>query len=203
MNELGRRNGEGIARNPRTRGAVVETRAERHQHVGLTRRVVGLIMAAARDHAERQRMKGVDRAQPAHRRRHRNLQTLGKRKQFRRRAAVADGLPDKNNRTLGVEQHVDGFDDAFGIGAATAGDIAVPFLRVRRFLGGRLPRRHRKARPAPPARAVPSPSSSRPAAPRAAPSRRASAGTPACRCCARSRESRPGSAGTFPGRRRG
>ena len=31
MNELGRRNGEGVAGNPRTRGAVVEARAERQQ----------------------------------------------------------------------------------------------------------------------------------------------------------------------------
>jgi hypothetical protein len=34
-------------------------------------------MAAARDHAERERMMGVDDAEPAHRSRHWNLQAFG------------------------------------------------------------------------------------------------------------------------------
>ena len=98
-------------------------------------------------------MVGVDRAEPAHRCRHWNLQALGKLEQFRGRAAVADRLPDKNDRALGAEQHVDGFHDAFGIGAATARDVAVPVLRVRRFFGGRFHEhivghvQHHRARP--------------------------------------------------------
>ena len=41
VDELGRRDGERIAGQPRARGAVVEAHAERQQHVGLPRRVVG------------------------------------------------------------------------------------------------------------------------------------------------------------------
>ena len=138
MNELGRRNGEGVAGDPRARCAVVEARAERQQHVGLTRGVVGLIVAAARDHAERQRMMGVDGAKPAHRRRHRNLQTLGQLEQFLGRATVAHGLPDENDGAFGGQQHVDRLHDAFRIGAAAARNIGAPFLRLRRFLRRRL-----------------------------------------------------------------
>ena len=60
MNELRRRNGEGIARNPGTGGAVVEAHAERKQHVGLAGGVVGLVVAGAGDQTERQRMLGID-----------------------------------------------------------------------------------------------------------------------------------------------
>ena len=58
VNEPRRRNGEGIAGDPRTRGAVVEAHAERQQHVGLARGVVGLVVAGARDQTERERMIG-------------------------------------------------------------------------------------------------------------------------------------------------
>ena len=35
-------------------------------------------------------------------------------------ATVADGLTDKNHRSLGAEQHIDRLDDALRVGAATA-----------------------------------------------------------------------------------
>ena len=42
--------------------------------------------------------------------------------------AIFDALPDQDDRPLGGEQHVDRLLDAFGIGAAAAGDVGVPFL---------------------------------------------------------------------------
>ena len=65
-------------------------------------------------------MMGVNGAKPAHRRRHRNLQALRQLEQFLGRATVADRLPDKDDRPLGAEQHIDRLDDAVGIGAAAA-----------------------------------------------------------------------------------
>ena len=58
--------------------------------------------------------------------------------QFLGGAAIAHALADDHHRPLGAEQHVDRLDHAFRIGAAAAGDIAVPGLRVRRLLGGRF-----------------------------------------------------------------
>ena len=83
-------------------------------------------------------MMRVDGAEPAHRSRDRNLQPLGELEQIVAGAAVAHALPDDDARALGAEQHVNGLDHAFGIGAATARDIGAPLLRVRRFLGGRF-----------------------------------------------------------------
>ena len=138
VNEFGRRNGEGVARNPRTRGAVVKADTERQQDVGLARRVIGLVMAAARDHAERERMMGIDRAEPAHRGRDRNLQAFGELQKLLAGAAVTHALADDDARPLGAEQHVDGLHHAFRLGAAAAGNIGAPFLRLRRFLGSRF-----------------------------------------------------------------
>jgi hypothetical protein len=45
MDQPGRRDGEGIAGDPRARRAVVETDAKCKQHVGLPRGAVGLICA--------------------------------------------------------------------------------------------------------------------------------------------------------------
>ena len=75
---------------------------------------------------------------PRGRGRHRNLQALGELQQFFGGAAVAHALADDHHRPLGAEQHVDRLDHAFRIGAAAARNIAVPGLRVRRFLGGRF-----------------------------------------------------------------
>ena len=100
--------------------------------------MIGLIVPGARDQAQRQRMIGIDGAKAAGGRRHRNLQTLGEFQQFVRSAAIAHALPDDHHRPLGAEQHIDRLDHAFRIGAAAAGNIAVPRLRVRRFLGGRF-----------------------------------------------------------------
>ena len=83
-------------------------------------------------------MMGVDGSEPTHGSRYRNLQALGELEQFLGGAAVANGLTDENHGTLGIEQQIDGLHDTFGIGAATAGDIAVPLLRVRRFFRSRL-----------------------------------------------------------------
>ncbi len=138
MNQPRRRNGEGIARDPRTRGAVVEAHAHRQQHVGLPGGVVGLVMPGARDQSQRQRMIGVDGAEARGRSRHRNLQPLGEFQQFVGGAAIAHALPHDHHRPLGAEQHIDRLDDAFRIGAAAARYIAVPGVRVRRFLGGRF-----------------------------------------------------------------
>ena len=103
MDELRRRDGEGIAGNPRARGAVVEAHAEREQHVGLARGVVGLIVAGARDETERQRMMAIERAEAAGRSRDRNLQPLGEPLQFLRRAAIAHALADEHHRPLGAQ----------------------------------------------------------------------------------------------------
>ena len=83
-------------------------------------------------------MMRIDRAEPAHRRRDRNLQTLGEREQLGRRAAVADRLPDEHDGALGIQQHVDRLHDTFRVGAAARRNIGAPFLRVRRFLGRRF-----------------------------------------------------------------
>ena len=139
MDQPRRRDGEGVAGDPRTRRAIVEPHPHRQQHVGLTRRVIGLVVPGARDETQRERMVAIDRAETACRGRDRNLQPLGELEQFLRRAAIAHALPDDDRRPLGGEQHVDGLDHAFGIGAAAARYIAVPGLRVRRFLGRRLP----------------------------------------------------------------
>ena len=138
MDQFGRRDGEGVAGDPRRRGAVVEAHAEREQHVGLPRRAVGLVGAAARQQPERQRMVGVDGADAAHRMRDRNLQLLGQRQQLFRGAAVFHALADKDHRLLGGQQHVDGLLDAVGIGTAARRDVGAPFLRLRRLLGGRF-----------------------------------------------------------------
>ena len=74
MDQPRRRNGEGVAGNPGTRGAVVEAHAKRQQHVGLPRRVIGLIMPGARDETKCQRMVAIDCAHAAGRSRDRNLQ---------------------------------------------------------------------------------------------------------------------------------
>ncbi len=126
MNEFRRRDGEGVAGNPGTRSAIVEAHAHRQQYVGLARGVIGLIVTGAGDETERQRMIAVDRAKAAGRRRHRNLQAFGELEQFLGRAAVAHALANDHHRPLGTEQHVDGLDHAFGIGAAAARYIAVP-----------------------------------------------------------------------------
>ena len=73
VNEFCRRNGEGIARDPRARGAIVESYADRQEHIGLTCRVIGLVMPGARDETERERMITVDGAKTASGCRHRNL----------------------------------------------------------------------------------------------------------------------------------
>ena len=138
MDQPRRRDGEGIARYPRARRAVVEPHPHRQQHVGLTRRVVGLVVAGARDETQRQRMVAIDRAKSACRGRDRNLQPLGEPQEFLRRAAIAHALPDNDRRPLGAEQHVDGFHHAIRIGAAAARYVGVPFDRVRRLLGRRL-----------------------------------------------------------------
>ena len=138
MDQPRRRDGEGIAGNPRARRAVVEPHPHRQQHVGLARRVVGLIMAGARDQPQRQRMVAIDRAKAAGRGRDRNLQPLGELQEFVRRAAIAHALPDDDRRPLGAEQHVDGFHHAFRIGAAAARYVGVPGLRIRRLLGSRF-----------------------------------------------------------------
>ena len=138
VNEPRRRDGEGIAGDPRTRRAIIEAHAEGQQHVGLPRGVVGLVMSGARHQAERERVIGVDGAKPAGGCRHRNLQPLGQPQQFVGGAAVAHALPDQHYRPLGGEQHIDRLHDAFRIGAAAAGDIAVPGFGVGRFLGGRF-----------------------------------------------------------------
>ena len=70
------------------------------------------------------------RAEPARRRRDRNLQAFGEPQQFVAGAAVAHALADDNHRPLGGEQHVDRLDDAFRIGAAAARNIGVPFFAV-------------------------------------------------------------------------
>ena len=80
-------------------------------------------------------MVAIQRAKAAGGRRDRNLQALGKFSQLLRRAAIAHALPDDDRRPIGAEQHVDSLDHAFRIGAATARDVAVPGLRVRRFFG--------------------------------------------------------------------
>src|SRR5882757_5890623 len=95
-------------------------------------------MAATRHHSQRERMQRIDSAESAHRSRHRNLKTFGKLEQFAGRAAVADRLADKDDWAFRAEQHIDSLHDAFWIGAATTGNVAVPRLRVRRFLGSRF-----------------------------------------------------------------
>ena len=77
-----------------------------------------------------------DRAKSARRRGDGDLQPLGELDEILRCAAVAQALADENDRPLGRQQHVDGFDDTLRIGAAARRDIRAPFLRPRRFLGG-------------------------------------------------------------------
>ena len=101
MDELGRRDGEGVAGQPRARGAVVEAHAERKQHVGGARGVVGLIGAVAGDEPERQRMTGVDRAGAARRPGDGNAQPLREPQQVGGGAPVFDALADQDNRLLG------------------------------------------------------------------------------------------------------
>ncbi len=139
MDEPGRRDGERVAGQPRARGAIVEAHAERQQHVGLPGRVIGRIGAVARDQAERERMLAVDARRdrsPSAR-----PESAAARPACNRSAAAPPylhALPDQDHRALGREQHVDRLDDALRIGAAAARDIGVPFLRLRRLLGGRL-----------------------------------------------------------------
>ena len=134
MNELRRRDREGITGDPRTRRAIVEAHAERQQHVGLPRGVIGLVVTGARHKAERERMIGIERAHAACGRRDRNLQTLGEPLQFLRGAAIAHALPDQDHRLLGGQQHVDRLHHAVGISAAAARNVGVPGDRVRGFL---------------------------------------------------------------------
>ena len=138
VDQLRRRDGERVARDPRARGAVVEAHAERQEHVGLAGRVVRLVVAAARDEAERQRMAGVDRAEPARRGRDRDLQPLGEPQKLVAGAAIAHALADQDDRPLSREQHVDGLAHSFRIGTAARGDVGIPLLGPRRFLGGGL-----------------------------------------------------------------
>ncbi len=83
-------------------------------------------------------MVAIDSAKTAGGRRYRNLQPLRQLQQFVGGAAITHALSDDHHRALGREQHIDRLDDAFRIGAAAARDIAVPGLRVGRFLGGRF-----------------------------------------------------------------
>ena len=138
MDQFGGRDGEGVAGQPGTRGAVVEPHAQRQQHIGLPGGMVGLIGAIAGDQPERQRMLAAHRAEPARRRCDRNLQALGDRQQIGAGAAVAHPLPHQDHRPARRHQHVDGLLDAFRIGAAAAGNVGVPILRPRRLLGGRF-----------------------------------------------------------------
>jgi hypothetical protein len=136
MNEFGRGNGERIARNPRTRGPVVEAHAERQQDVGLARRVVRLVVPAACHQPQCQGMMGVNGAEAAGRCGHRNLQAFRQPQQFSAGTAPAHTLSNENDGPLGGKEHVDGLDHAFRIGAATARNVGVPFFRFRRLLGG-------------------------------------------------------------------
>ena len=133
VDELGRRDREGIARQPRARGTVVEADAEGQQHVGLARRMVRLVMAVARHETQRQLVSALDGAHAARRARHRNLQPLRQAQEIGRGAAVFDALPDQDHRPLGGEQHIDGLRHTCGIGAAPAGDAGAPLLRSRRL----------------------------------------------------------------------
>ena len=83
-------------------------------------------------------MLGVDRADAAHRMRHRDLQLFRERQQSLGRAAVLHALADQDHRPLGGQQHVDGLRHAIGIGAAARRDVGAPLLGLRRLFGSRL-----------------------------------------------------------------
>ena len=131
VDELGRRDRERIAGEPGARRAVVEAHAEREQHVGRARGVVGLIGAVAGDEAERERMLGN---------RWRRCRSPTRPPECAIAPPVAaapapappyDALPTRIT-TLGREQKVDGPSPRRRIGAAAAGDVGVPVLRLRR-----------------------------------------------------------------------
>ena len=138
MDQLGRRDGEGVAGDPGAGGAVVEAHAERQQHVGLARGVIGLIRPVARHEPEMERMAAVDGALAARRIGDRDREALGEAQKVAGGAAVFDALADQDDGPLGREQHVDRALDALRIGAGAAGDVGVPFLRPRRLRGGGL-----------------------------------------------------------------
>src|SRR5205823_6940164 len=98
-----RRDGEGVAGEPRARGAVVEAHAERKENVGGARGVVGLVGAVAGDEPEGERMMGVDRTRAARRPGDRNAQPLRESQQVGGGAAVLDALADESDGPLGGE----------------------------------------------------------------------------------------------------
>ena len=136
MDELGRRDVEGIAGYPRTGGAVVETHAERENDVGLAGGVVGLVLSVAGDQAETEFMVAVDGALTAGRIGDRNPELFGKREQIGRGTAILHALPDQNDRLGRRQQHVHGLDDTFRVGAAFGGDVRGPRLGIRRLFCG-------------------------------------------------------------------
>ncbi len=138
MDELGGRDGEGIAGQPRARGAIVEAHAERQQHVGGARRMVRLIGAVARDQSQRERVLCIDRAGAARRPGHRNAQPLRQPQEIGSGAAVFDALAHEDHRPLRGHQHVHRLGHAFRIGTGAAGDVGVPLLGLRRLLRGGL-----------------------------------------------------------------
>ncbi len=138
MDQPGRRDGEGVARDPRTRRAVVEADTERKQDVRLPRGMIGLIVAAARHQPKRELMVAVDAPLAAGGIGDGDAQTFRQLQKIGGGAAILHPLADENDRPLGCEQHVHGFHDAFRIGSAARGDIRRPLFGARAFLGRRL-----------------------------------------------------------------
>jgi len=138
VDEPGRRDREGIARQPGTRRAVVEAHAEREQHVGRASGVIGLIRTVAGDETERQRMLGIDGAGAARRPGDRNAQPFREPQQVGRGATIFDALADQDDRPLRRKQHIERRLDAFGVGAAARRDVGVPLLRLWSLFRRRL-----------------------------------------------------------------
>src|SRR5665213_78396 len=107
--------------------------------LGVPRGVVGLIVAVAGHKSDRKRVLGVDGAQSAGRSGDGNVEQFGKLQQIVRRTAIAHALADDDDGALRRQQHVDGFDHAFRIGAAARRYVGIPLFRLRRvFAGGFL-----------------------------------------------------------------
>ena len=85
--------------------AIVEAHAERDHEVGLLNGVVHPRLAVHAHHAERERMRRREGAEPEQRRRDGDVGLLGERAHRRRRARLDDALPDEQQRPLGGVDH--------------------------------------------------------------------------------------------------
>ena len=110
--------------------AIVKPHAAGNQQIGLLNRVIHPRLAVHAHHAQVQRMRGGEAAQPQQRQRHRNLRALGQSADLLHRARFNHAMAGQNHRPLGVANQLRSLcqPGVFHAAAWGAGDAAAAWL---------------------------------------------------------------------------